>query len=98
MCSSDLYKLILWAVEKGITSGTSANKFSPNQKCSSAHIITFLYRSKNAGSDGWYKTAAYWADQQGMLDGTGIAITPNTMCPRGAVVTFLYRAMNPAVG
>jgi len=55
------YKAVLWAVEEGITAGTSANEFSPKATCSSAHIITFLYRAVDAGIDGWYKEAREWA-------------------------------------
>lgn len=85
------YKPILWAVEKGITTGTSAKTFSPKQKCSSAHIITFMYRAKGIGSDGWYQAASKWAKEQGLLEDTGIIVSPSTMCPRAAVITFMYR-------
>lgn len=85
------YKAVLWAVEEGITAGTSAAEFSPKANCSSAHIITFLYRATGQGSDGWYKEARDWAKAEGLLDGTGISVDPNELCPRGAVVTFLYR-------
>lgn len=90
--SSDYYyKPILWAVEQGITAGTSATTFSPNQTCSSAHIITFLYRAEGVGSDGWYEVAKNWATAEGLLRATGITVSPDETCPRGAVVTFLYR-------
>ena len=86
------YKPILWAVENGITAGTSSTTFSPNQTCSSAHIITFLYRAMDMGSDGWYQEAKTWASGEGLLEGTGIQVDPKENCPRGAVVTFLERA------
>ena len=90
--SSDYYyKPILWAVENGITAGTSATTFSPDQTCSSAHIITFLYRANGIGSDGWYEVAKNWATAEGLLRATGITVSPEETCPRGAVVTFLYR-------
>ena len=85
------YKPILWAVEKGITKGTDKNHFSPDQKLSTAHIITFLYRALGKGSDGWYQKAGNWASSNGLLDRTGLTVSPSVDCPRGAVVTFLYR-------
>ncbi len=85
------YKPILWAVEKGITKGTDKNHFSPDQKLSTAHIITFLYRTLGKGSDGWYQEAGNWASSNGLLDRTGLTVSPSVDCPRGAVVTFLYR-------
>ena len=60
------YKPILWAVEKGITTGTSDDAFSPDETCSSAHIITFLYRSQGTGRNGWYEEAKGWAEGEGM--------------------------------
>ena len=94
------YKPILWAVEKGITKGTDANHFSPNQKLSTAHIVTFLYRTLEKGTDGWYKEAGNWAYQDGLLVGTSLQdVHPDVDCPRGAVVTFLYRELaNAASG
>lgn len=85
------YKAVIWAVEQGITAGTSATEFSPKANCSSAHIITFLYRATGQGKDGWYLDAKEWAAAEGLLDGTGLDVNPNELCPRGAVVTFLYR-------
>ena len=93
--SSDYYyKPILWAVEQGITSGTSDDTFSPEQTCSSAHIITFLYRAEHKGSNGWYEEAKNWATDNGLLRGTGIRVSPDENCPRGAVATFLEREYN----
>lgn len=93
--SSDYYYTpILWAVEKGITSGTSDTTFSPDEKCSSAHIITFLYRAMGIGSNGWYQEAKSWGDESGLLFGTGLKVDPSELCPRAAVVTFLYRFYN----
>lgn len=93
--SSDyFYKPILWAVEKGITAGTSADTFSPDETCSSAHIITFLYRAAGIGENGWYEDAKNWASEAGLLNGTNISVDPDENCPRGAVVTFLERMYN----
>jgi len=86
------YQPVLWAVEQGITGGTAADKFSPDQTCSTAHIITFLYRAMGAGSDGWYEEARSWAAGKGLLEGTGITVSPDETCPRGNVAAFLYRA------
>ena len=86
-------KPVLWAIEKGITAGTSATTFSPGDTCSSAHIVTFLYRALGAGKDGWYEQAKAWANGAGLLAGTGLAVNPTETCPRMAVVTFLYRSV-----
>jgi len=88
------YDPVLWAVEKGITTGTSETEFSPNATCSSAHIITFLYRAMGIGANGWYEEAKTWATGAGLLEGTGIIVSPEEQCPRSAVVTFLYRIYN----
>ena len=82
-------------MEKGITSGTSATEFSPKVNCSSAHIITFLYRAAGIGSDGWYEEARLWAEEGGLLNGTNLEVSPKEDCPRKAVVTFLYRFIAP---
>ena len=86
------YKAVLWAVEKGITDGMTDTTFEPDTTLSTAHIITFLYRTMSAGTDGWYQEAADWAVRRDLLVGTGLTVAPNVNCPRGAVVTFLYRA------
>jgi hypothetical protein len=91
------YKPILWAVEKGITKGTDVNHFTPNQKLSTAHIVTFLYRTLEKGTDGWYEEAGNWAKGDGLLDGTGLGVSDQTDCPRGAVVTFLCRELADTV-
>lgn len=88
------YTPVLWAVEKGITAGTSATEFSPNATCSSAHIITFLYRADGTGRNGWYEEAKGWAMGAGILKDTPINVAPDELCPRGAVVTFLERIYN----
>ncbi len=86
------YDAVLWAVEQGVTGGTSADAFSPEQTCSTAHIITFLYRAMGAGTDGWYAEAGSWADSKGLLEGTDLTISPDATCPRGDVAAFLFRA------
>ena len=89
------FKPVIWAYMKGITTGTGANNFSPDQECSSAHIITFLYREYNFRQgkfvDGYYEEARDWANELSLLENTGLRVEPTEMCPRSAVVTFLYR-------
>ncbi len=87
------YKAVLWAVEKGITNGTDATHFTPNQTCSTAHIITFLYRTMGIGDNGWYQVAEAWAKGAGLLDGLKTTVAPGVDCPRCDVVLFLYRQL-----
>ncbi len=92
--SSDyFFKAVLWAVEKGITNGTDETHFSPKKTCSTAHIITFLYRTLGIGADGWYKEAGAWAKGAGLLDGLTLEVSPKVICPRADVVLFLYRKL-----
>ena len=85
------YKAVLWAVEKGVTNGTDAAHFSPAQTCSSAHIITFLYRAMGVGADGWGAESRAWAFGEDLAAETGLTIDKDEDCPRSAVVAFLYR-------
>ncbi len=87
------YKAVLWANEKGITIGTDATHFTPNQTCSTAHILTFLYRTMGVGDDGWYAVAEAWAKGAGLLDGLEIEVAPKVDCPRCDVVLFLCRQL-----
>ena len=91
------YKPILWAVEKGITNGTSETEFSPNDNCTNAQIITFIWRAlgkpADTGSDVWYLDAVNWAKDSELLSGTGSAFENSAYCPRANVVTYLYRAL-----
>lgn len=91
--SSYYYRAVLWAVEKGITKGTDDTHFTPNQTCSTAHIITFLYRAMGVGADGWYEAASTWANFSGLLEGLEIKVSPKVDCPRSDVVLFLYRKL-----
>ncbi len=98
------YEALLWALEKGITTGTTASTFSPDSACTRAQMATFLYRS--AGSpkvsgkhsfvdvkDGaFYTDAVIWAAAEGITTGTSqTTFSPGTDCTRGQMVTFLYR-------
>ena len=100
-----------WAVEKGITNGVSSNMFAPNDPCTRAQIVTFLWRAagspapKNMSSftdvpaDAFYAKAVAWAVENGITSGTGESkFSPNATCTRAQAVTFLYRASgSPAV-
>ena len=93
---------VAWAVEKGITSGTTATTFSPGTTCTTAQILTFLWRAKGspepAGkaspfsdikeSDYYYK-AALWAKENGLVSGT--AFNGSAPCTRAATVTYLWK-------
>ena len=100
------FEPILWAVEKGITSGTSATTFSPDNICQRAQVVTFLWRA--AGSPrprntrnpfvdvkrtDFYYNPVLWAVEKGITNGTS-ASTFGSLdnCNRAAVVTFLWRA------
>ena len=91
------YKAILWAVEEGITNGTSATTFAPNETCSNAHILTFLWRAMGqpdkTEAELWYADAEAWAKTQGLLVKTSAATNIAANCPRGDVVTFLFRVL-----
>ena len=98
-------KPVLWAVEQGITGGTSPTTFSPDAECTRAQIVTFLYAAAGkpsisgssefadvANAD-WYAKPVIWAKENDITGGTG----PNTfgplnVCTRGQVVTFLFKA------
>ena len=88
---------IRWAVEQGITTGTTADTFSPNKTCSNAHILVFLWRClgkpMNTGSSLWYQDALSWANSAALLNSTSAFSNVNGGCPRSDVVTFLYRAV-----
>jgi len=102
------YTPVLWAVEWGITNGTSETTFSPKDKCTCAQIITFLWRAAGwpppAGDsaltagwpDSYYKGAVSWADARGILADTG-AFDPAAACSRAETVAWLYRAVGGRV-
>ena len=106
--SADSYyaKAVAWAVENGITVGTSATTFSPDADCTRAQIVTFLYRSEKspaAGSsnpftdvaaDAYYADAVRWAIKENITNGsTATTFSPDANCTRAQAVTFLYRCM-----
>lgn len=106
---SSYYKAILWASQKGITSGTSTTAFSPDQVCTRAQIVTFLYRyagqpsgyysnpfkDVGATSEASYYNAVLWAVGKGITTGTSATtFSPYASCNRAEAVTFLYRYTN----
>ena len=96
---------VLWALENGITKGTSDTEFSPDATCTRGQIVTFLHRFEglpcpsdtavpflDVRAGAYYETAVRWAVEAGVTKGTSeTAFSPNATCTRGQVVTFLYR-------
>lgn len=95
---------VKWAVETGITSGTSRTAFSPNAGCTRAQAVTFLYRAAgepvSAGTNSfgdvpvgaYYSNAVGWAVENKITAGTSAtSFSPNSGCTRAQIVTFLYR-------
>ncbi len=86
------YDAVLWAVEQGITSGTSDTEFSPDATCTTAQVLTFLYRANGepnkTGEGLYYEDAVLWAAEN---DLTGdVAIDPDSQSPRSDIVTYLW--------
>ncbi len=105
--AGEYYELaVLWAVENGVTSGTSATTFSPNGKCTRGQIATFLWRAagepdpgnvtnpfKDVKESDYFYKAVLWAVENDITKGTSkTTFSPNDTCTRGQIVTFLYRA------
>ena len=100
------YSAVLWAVENGITSGTSADTFSPTATVTRGQTVTFLYRAagspavsggsfSDVATDAYYANAVAWASQNNITSGTGNGkFSPGADCTRGQIVTLLYRANN----
>lgn len=101
------YTPVLWAVENGITSGTSATTFSPDQTCTRSQVVTFLWRAmgqpepettETAFTDiapgAFYYKAVLWAVENGITSGlNATTFGPGEPCTRAQVVTFLWRAL-----
>ena len=98
------YDAVLWAVENGITKGTSDTTFSPNMTCSRAQSVTFLWRSEKSPAAGtanpfadvkstaYYADAVLWAVKENIIKGTtNTTFSPNADCTRAQIVTFLWR-------
>ena len=100
------YEAVKWAVENGITTGVGNDLFAPEQSCTRAQIVTFLWRAagspepKTASSftdvpvSTYYAKAVAWAVENGITNGmTETTFAPDATCTRGQSVTFLYRAL-----
>ena len=98
------YDAVLWAVEQGITAGTSATTFAPDLNCSRAQIVTFLYRAagspavsgnpafSDVASDAYYAKAVKWAQANGITSGIGGGLFgSDNDCTRAQIVTFIWR-------
>lgn len=99
------YEAVQWAVERGITNGTSSTSFSPFAPCTRGQIVTFLHRSagspkvsgacnfSDVSAGSFCHDAVIWASSEGITKGTSAGrFSPNEGCTRAQVVTFLYRA------
>ena len=97
------YEAVLWAAEKGITSGTTATTFSPNATLTRGQTVTFLWRANGSpavsgssfgdvAADAYYANAVAWAVSEGITSGTGgNNFSPDAPCTRAQIVTFMYR-------
>jgi len=100
------YQAVIWAVENGIASGTSATTFSPNAPCTRAQIVTFLWKAAGSPSvEGvenpftdvskkkYYYQPVLWAYSNQITSGTSATeFSPNAECTRGQIVSFLWKA------
>ena len=105
--SSDSYcaDAVKWAVENGVTNGTTATTFSPNAACTRGQIVTFLWRAAGSpapkttvnpftdvAADAYYAKAVLWAVENGITNGTtATTFSPDAPCTRAQAVTFLFR-------
>ena len=100
------YDAVLWAVENGITKGTSDTMFSPDATCSRAQIVTFLWRSQKSPAAGtanpftdvkasaYYADAVLWAVKEDVTKGTtNTTFSPDANCTRAQIVTLIWRCM-----
>lgn len=102
--SAYYYEAVLWAVEQGVTNGTSDVTFSPDAFCTRAQIVMFLYRAMgyetgtatvftDVAPDAYYAPAVAWAAANAVTGGTTPTMfSPEAVCTRSQIVTFLYRA------
>ena len=104
--SPEFVESITWAVENGITTGTTTSTFSPDATCTRAQAVTFLARALNAKAasaaefsdvptGSYFADAVAWAAANGVTEGIGGGLFgSDNDCTRGQIVTFLYRAYN----
>ena len=98
------YDAVLWAVEQGITSGTSATAFSPDAVLTRSQAVTFLWRANGSpvvndamdfadvDDSAYYGEAVRWLRPKVSTSGTGSdCFSPDADCTRAQIVTFLYR-------
>ena len=108
--SAYYYEAVKWAQEKGITGGIGNGLFGPNQPCTRAQIVTFLWRAAGSpvvnyamnmtdvAEDAYYGEAVRWALSEGITTGTGDGkFSPDATCNRAQSVTFLFRAIGKIV-
>ena len=108
--SAYYYKAVKWAQKKGITGGIGNGLFGPNQPCTRAQIVTFLWRAAGSpepkamssfadvSTDAYYAKAVAWAVENGITTGTGDGkFSPDATCTRAQSVTFLFRAIGKLV-
>ena len=101
------YEAVKWAAENGITGGVGNSLFAPNQPCTRAQIVTFLWRAagspvvnyamdlSDVAEDVYYAEAVRWALSEGITTGAGeSSFSPDATCTRAQAVTFLARALN----
>ena len=99
------YDAVMWALENGITTGVSEDKFAPDMECSRAQAVTFLWRAagepkpkdssmpfSDVAENAYYRDAVLWAVENGITNGTGEdSFSPDMKCTREQIVTFLWR-------
>ena len=106
--AADAYyaKAVAWAVENGVTNGTSATTFSPDDSCTRGQAVTFLWRANGSpavsgnsaftdvAADAYYAAAVTWAEKNGVTGGIGGGLFgSNNNCTRAQIVTFIWRAL-----
>ena len=101
--SEEFKTAINWAVQQGVTEGTSPTTFSPNDTCTRGQIVTFLWRMAREPApaqpaaftdltEEYYRDAVAWAAENGITNGTSAdKFSPDAKCTRAQIVTFLYR-------
>lgn len=106
VAGSYYYDAVLWAIENGITKGTSETTFGPNEGCTRAQIVTFLWRSQKSpagdaanpfadvSANAYYADAVLWAVKANVTNGTtDTTFSPDQACTRAQIVTFIYRCI-----
>ena len=106
------YDAVNWAVEEGVTSGTTDKTFSPNLTCTRGQVVTFLWRAvgspmpemkdnvfTDVSAEDYYYNAVLWASENRVTSGTSATtFSPDETCTSGQVITFLWRALGEPDG